>query len=140
MLPHLNGPFDQTVIQGNNATFSTTVVIANPYPTFQWQTNGVNVDGATGTQFDAQQCSIYALNNATVSVIASNAAGIVTNSATLTVIVTPVITPQPTNITVNVGDTASFVSGATRRSHAGFAMVQEQQYAGHRRGHLGSNQ
>ena len=48
-LPQLNGPFDQTVIQGNNANFSATVVAANPYPTFRWQTNGVDVAGATST-------------------------------------------------------------------------------------------
>ena len=60
----LSGPSDQTVIQGNNATFSTTVVIANPYPTFQWQTNSVNVDGADQHQFDAHQCSICALSMA----------------------------------------------------------------------------
>ena len=110
--PQLSGPFNQTVIQGNNATFSATVVIANPAPTFQWQTNGVDVPGATGTSLTFNNVQ-YALNNTAVSLIASNAGGIVTNSATLTVIVTPVITPQPTNITVNAGDAVSFVSGAT---------------------------
>ena len=113
LCPVLTGPFDQTVIQGNNATFSTTVVIANPYPTFQWQTNSVNVDGATNTSVTLTNVQYAALNGATVSVIASNRACMTTNSATLTVIVTPVINPQPANITVNVGDTAVFVSGAT---------------------------
>jgi autotransporter-associated beta strand protein len=110
--PILNGPFNQTVIQGNNATFSTSVVIANPQPTFQWQTNGVDVTGATTTSLTLNNVQ-FALNNTTVSVIASNAAAMVTNSAILTVIVPPVITPQPTNITVNVGDTVTFWSGAT---------------------------
>ncbi len=109
----LSGPVNQTVIQGNNATFSGTVILANPQPTLQWQTNGVNVNGATGTSLTLYNVQYNALNNATVSLIASNAACIVTNSATLTVIVTPVITPAPTSTTVNVGATASFVSGAT---------------------------
>ncbi|HEV2437144.1 MAG TPA: pectinesterase family protein [Verrucomicrobiae bacterium] len=109
----LSGPYDQTVIQGNNANFSTTVDLANPYPTFQWQTNGVNVDGATNTSLTLTNVQYAALNGTTVSVIASNAACLTTNSATLTVIVPPVITPQPTNLTVNVGDTAVFISGAT---------------------------
>jgi autotransporter-associated beta strand protein len=108
----LSGPFDQTVIQGNNATFSGTVVIANPAPTFQWQTNGVDVAGATTASLTLNNVQ-YGLNGTTVSLIASNAACIVTNNATLTVIVPPVITPQPTNITVNVGDPVSLVSGAT---------------------------
>jgi len=109
----LSGPFDQTVIQGNNVTFSTLVVLGNPAPTLQWQTNFVNVDGATGTSLTLNNVQYAALNNAKISVIASNAACLTTNSATLTVIITPVITPLLTNITVNVGDTANFVSGAT---------------------------
>ena len=55
----------------------------------------------------------YALDGTIVSVIASNVVGAVTNSATLTVIVPPVITPVPTNLVVNVGDTAILYSGAT---------------------------
>jgi autotransporter-associated beta strand protein len=113
VLSQLSGPLSQTVIQGNNATFSTAVIIANPQPTLQWQTNGVNVAGATTASLTLNNVQYAALNGATVSVIASNAAGIVTNSATLTIIVTPVISLQPTNITVNVGDSVSFVSGAT---------------------------
>ena len=109
----LSGPFDQTVIQGHNATFSTMVVLGNPPPTLQWQTNDVDVVGATGNSLTLNGVQYAALNNAKVSVIASNAACMVTNSATLTVITTPVISPQPTNLTVNAGDPASFVSGAT---------------------------
>jgi autotransporter-associated beta strand protein len=110
--PSLNGPFNETVIQGNNATFSASVLIANPAPTFQWQTNGVDVAGATGLSLTLADVQ-YGLNGATVSLIASNAAAEVTNSATLNVIVTPAITPQPTNVTVSVGATATFTSGAT---------------------------
>ena len=113
VVPQLSGPFDQTVIQGNSATFSATVLLANPAPTFQWQTNGVDVAGATSTSLTLNNVQYAALNNATISIIASNAGGSITNKATLTVIVPPVITPQLTNITVNAGDTASFVSGAT---------------------------
>ncbi len=79
--PVLNGPFDQTVIQGNNATFSTTVVIANPDPTFQWQTNSVNVAGATNTGLTLTNVQYAALNGATVSVIASNAACMTSRTA-----------------------------------------------------------
>lgn len=109
----LDGPTNQTVIQGNNATFSTKVSLANPYPTFQWQTNGIDVPGATSSNLTLVSVQYAALNNATVSVIASNRACLTTNSAILTIIVAPVITPQPTNLTVAVGDTAVFVSGAT---------------------------
>ncbi len=93
----LDGPYDQTVIQGNNATFSTTVELANPYPTLQWLTNNVAVNGATNTSLTLTNVQYAVLNGATVSVVASNAACMTTNSATLTVIVPPVINPQPTN-------------------------------------------
>jgi len=112
LAPVLSGPTNKTVIAGNNVTFNTTVVIANPQPALQWHTNGVAVPGATGTSLTLNNVP-FALDGTIVSVIATNIAGSATNSATLTVIVTPVITPQPTNLTVNVGDTATFYSGAT---------------------------
>jgi autotransporter-associated beta strand protein len=111
--PSLDGPHDQTVIQGSNVTFSTTVELANPYPTFQWQTNHADVPGATNTSLTLTNVQYDVLNGATISIIASNAACVTTNNATLTILVPPVINPQPTNLTVHVGDTAVFVSGAT---------------------------
>ena len=87
--PFINGLSDQTVIQGSNVTFNSNIVLANPYPTLQWQTNFVNVDGATNLSLTLYNVQYNALNNATISLIASNAACIVTNSATLTVIVPP---------------------------------------------------
>lgn len=112
LTPVLSGPINKTVIAGNSVTFNTSIVIANPAPGFQWQTNGVDVPGATGAALTLNNVP-YALDGTIVSVIATNVAGSATNSATLTVIVTPVITPQPTNLTVNVGDSAVFYSGAT---------------------------
>ncbi|HEY4415984.1 MAG TPA: pectinesterase family protein [Verrucomicrobiae bacterium] len=108
----LSGPTNQTVIAGNSVTFNTAVVLANPAPTLQWQTNGVDVSGATGLALTLNAVPA-ADDGLSVSVIATNPAGSTTNFATLTVIVTPVITPQPVNQSVNVGDTATFVSGAT---------------------------
>jgi autotransporter-associated beta strand protein len=107
--PFMNGPLDQTVIQGSNATFSVNIILANPYPTLQWQTNGVNVNGATNLSLTLYNVQYNALNNATVSLIASNAACIITNNATLTVIVPPA-TCTLADITVNAGDTAVFHS------------------------------
>ena len=112
IVPAITGPTNKTVIAGNSVTFNTTVVIANPAAAFQWQTNGVNVGGATSSALTLASVS-YGLNGTVVSVIATNIAGMITNSATLTVIVTPVITPQPASLVVNVGSPAVFTSGAT---------------------------
>jgi autotransporter-associated beta strand protein len=112
VLPVLSGPTNTTAIAGNNVTFSTRVVLGNPYPDVQWQTNGINVAGATSTNLTLNSVPA-GYDGMIVSVIATNLAGSVTNSATLSVIVTPAISPQPTNLMVNVGDTAVFTSGAT---------------------------
>jgi len=112
LVPVITGPTNKTVIAGNNVTFNTAVVIANPAPTFQWQTNGVDVPGATSTSLTLNNVP-FALDGTVVSVIATNNAGSATNSATLTVIVLPIITLQPTNITANVSDLVNFFSGAT---------------------------
>ena len=109
--PVVSGLADQTVISGNNATFSASV-FGNPVPSLQWQTNSVNVPGATGSSLTLAAVP-YALNGANVSIIASNVAGVVTNSATLTVIVTPAFTTQPASLIVNVGDTATFTAAAS---------------------------
>jgi len=108
--PQINGPYDQTVIQGNSVTFRATNVLANPPPTYQWQTNSVDVSGATSTNLTLNNVQ-FALDGTQVSIIASNAAAMVTNTATLHVIVPPVISPQPTNITVHVGDPVNIVAG-----------------------------
>ncbi|HEV2692433.1 MAG TPA: pectinesterase family protein, partial [Verrucomicrobiae bacterium] len=108
----LSGPANLTVVAGNNASFNTTIVLANPPPTLQWQTNGVNVAGATTTSLTLNNVP-FALDGTIVSVIASNAAGSVTNSATLNVIVTPAISPQPVAVTTNAGSTVVFTTGVT---------------------------
>ncbi len=109
--PIVTGPNSETVIAGNNATFSASV-FGNPTPVLQWQTNGANVPGANGSSLTLTAVP-YALNGTSVSIIASNVVNAVTNSATLTVIVTPAITTQPTNLVVNVGDTATFTTVAS---------------------------
>ncbi len=116
--PVVTGPVDQTVIAGNNVTFSASV-FGNPVPDLQWQTNGVNVPGATSSSLTLSAVS-FALNGASVSLIASNLVGVVTNTATLTVIITPVITTQPTNLVVNSGANATFTVVASGTPAPGF--------------------
>jgi pectin methylesterase-like acyl-CoA thioesterase len=109
--PTITGPDSQTVVQGNNATFSASVA-GLPMPAVQWQKNGVDIPGATSTTLTITNAQ-YPEDQATYSIIATNSAGATTNSATLTVIVPPAITTQPTNLTVLNGDAASFSVSAT---------------------------
>ena len=110
-------PVNQTVTAGQTATF--TVVAGGTAPlSYQWQKNGVNIAGATGTSYTTPATATTD-SGSTFDVVVSNTAGSVTsNAATLTVnaaVVAPTITTQPVNQTVTAGQTATFtvVAGGT---------------------------
>ena len=110
-------PTSQTVTAGQTATFS--VVAGGTAPlTYQWQKNGVNVAGATGTSYTTPATATVD-SGSTFDVVVSNSIGNITSSAaTLTVNpgqVAPSITTQPANVTVTAGQTATFsvVAGGT---------------------------
>ena len=111
-LPIVTGPTNITVIQGNNATFSASAS-GVPVPTLQWldQTQ-TPISGATNATLTLSNV-LYSQNGFVYSIVASNSVGSVTNSATLTVIVPPAITTQPTNLVVTISQSASFSVTAT---------------------------
>ncbi len=107
-------PAGTSVTAGQSATF--TVVAAGTAPlTYQWQRNGVDIEGATAATYTL---STTPLDSGVVFRAAvTNCAGSVTsNGATLTVATSgPVltITPQPANASVATGAQASFAVGGT---------------------------
>ncbi len=108
--PNITGLSDQTVVQTSNATF-TASVSGLPLPALQWRVNGTNISGATGSSLTPTNV-LYAENGFIYSLVASNSAGMVTNSATLYVLVPPTISQQPTNLSVVVGSPALFSATA----------------------------
>ncbi len=110
--PGLTGPNNTTVIQGNNATFSASAS-GNPVPDLQWRRNGADISGQTGSSYTVTNAQYPADDGAVFSLVASNACGLVTNSATLTVIVTPTISVQPVSLVVTSTQTGSFSVTAT---------------------------
>jgi pectin methylesterase-like acyl-CoA thioesterase len=104
--PGITGPVDQYVVQTSNATFSASVS-GLPVPALQWMLNGTNIPGATASSFTVTNAQ-YAQNGWMYSLVASNSAGVVTNSATLYVLVPPAISIQPTNVVVTAGAPAVF--------------------------------
>ena len=104
--PNVAGPADQTVVQTSNATFSASVS-GLPIPTLQWRVNGTNIAVATESSLTVTNVQ-YAQNGYVYSLVASNSAGMKTNSATLYVLVPPAISQQPTNVSVVVGSPATF--------------------------------
>ncbi len=106
-------PTNQLVGAGATATFAVTATGTAPLG-YQWQVNGTNlVDGTnlfTGGIFSGSNTNILAISNVQTndagnySVIVMNAGGSVASSnAVLTVVVSPVITVQPTNQAVGLG-------------------------------------
>jgi len=113
VLPTLVGPTNLTVIEGNDGMFSTTAYYGLPQPTLQWlDETGTPIVDATNATLTVSNVQ-YSQNGFVYSLIASNSVGSVTNSATLTVIVPPVITSQPSNLTVTNTQSASFTVAAT---------------------------
>ena len=74
-------PIDQRVVPGMDASFEIRAIRADSY---QWQFKGAEISGATGTRLvvtNAQAAQV-----GTYSVVMSNATGLATNSAALSVV------------------------------------------------------
>ena len=103
-------PANQSAVVGQTATFSV-VATGSATLTYQWKKNGTDISGATSSTYTTPATS-SADNGAIFLVSVSNSAGTVTSSsATLAVTaapVAPVITTQPVNQSVVVGQTATF--------------------------------
>jgi len=103
-------PVSQSVTAGQTASFS--VVASGTAPlSYQWNRDGAAISGATAATYTAGPTTTGD-NGATFTVSVSNSAGTTTsNAAMLTVnaaAVAPGITMQPVNVTVTVGQTATF--------------------------------
>jgi RHS repeat-associated protein len=110
-------PISQTVCVGTTAGFcvSATGSALN----YQWQFNSTNLSGATGNCYTVTNAMPGQAGN--YSVVLSNCCGMVTSSnAVLTVLVGPVITQQPTNVTVIQGSSATFSVTATGTAPLGY--------------------
>jgi hypothetical protein len=80
-------PLGGSVTAGSSVTFSTAAS-GYPAPTYQWQKNGQNISGATGSAFTIASASLA--DAGTYRVVVTNAAGTSTSfSASLTVLAPP---------------------------------------------------
>ena len=100
-------PANQTVLVGNTATFN---VLAGGTPplSYQWQFNGTNLVGATGTTLMLNNVQLAQAGNYSVAV--SNTAGLMISSNAVLMVqdAPPVIIVQPSNQAVAAGSTAIF--------------------------------
>jgi len=106
-------PLSTTVNQGQIANFSVVANGTGPL-NYQWRRNGVAIPGAPNSPNFATAPTTPADNGAKFRVLVSNAvSSSLSNEATLTVNLTPVITVQPQDVTVSAGTPAQFNVTAT---------------------------
>jgi hypothetical protein len=105
-------PANATVQDGQPATFSVAAAGSAPLA-YQWQRNGVNISGATGTSYSMPAASV-ADSGAQFAVVVSNTAGSATSASALLTVnaVAPNITAQPHAQTVTDGASATFTVAA----------------------------
>ena len=93
-------PVSRTVAVGQNLSFSATAAGDSPLA-YQWQFNSVNVAGATNSTLSITNARTT--QNGQYKVSVSNAWGTANASASLTVLLAPVIASQPSSVTVREG-------------------------------------
>ena len=110
-------PANQTVVQGNDVTFSVGVSSNSAIPlSYQWYFNGTNIIPWATANAYTKLVAVPA-DAGTYDVAVTNMAGAITSSnATLTVIVPPIFTRQPTNLTVNLTSNATFSASVNSNS------------------------
>ncbi len=104
-------PSSQSVAVGANATFTANAT-GTPPLSYQWLFGGSPISGATGATLTINNAQ--STNAGSYSVTVSNSVTAVTSTtATLNVLLPPVISLQPSGTTSLVGGTASFTAAAS---------------------------
>ena len=102
-----SGPSNQSVGVGDTATFTVNATGTAPL-TYQWQENNADIPGATNSTYTTPATTTTD-NGEILAVVVANAFGVATsNTATLSVNVSPTISIQPEDQAVNAGQTATF--------------------------------
>ncbi|MBL9166225.1 MAG: immunoglobulin domain-containing protein [Verrucomicrobiales bacterium] len=108
-------PTNLTVVVGESATFNVTAT-ANAPLSYQWRKGTANILGATGSVYTLPVTKTTDAGSYTV-VVSDRAGSVTSTAAVLTVkpAVLPVITQQPTNQIVPLGQSATFVVAVNSR-------------------------
>src|SRR5262249_30428241 len=92
----ISQPASVTTNAGSIVNFNVTAS-GNPAPSYQWQFNGTNLGGATGTSFTLS--NVQTNNNGSYTVVVSNSVASIT-SAPAILIVSGSAGPEPATITL----------------------------------------
>jgi hypothetical protein len=111
-------PQSQSVAQGQTASFSVVASGTAPFR-YQWIFNGSVLSGATASAL--MLTSVQPSQAGGYSVLVTNSAGsVISQAATLTVIIPPAITTQPQSQSVVLGQNASFSVAANGTAPVGY--------------------
>ena len=113
-------PASQSVVKGSTATFTVTATGGGTL-SYQWKKNGADIAGATKSTYTTDATSDEDIGaGLEFSVVVSNSAGTITSTNASLAVTSqaeaPLITTEPTNLTVITGSTASFSVIATGTS------------------------
>ena len=97
-------PQSQTIMEGNTVTFSVTATGTNPL-SYQWYRDGFILQGGTNRQYTIDKVSQSDAGQYFV-IVKNELGNIVSDLATLTVAVPPVIVKQPESLSVLEGEEA----------------------------------
>ncbi len=104
-------PSGITECAGNNVSFSVTATGTGTL-TYQWQHDGTNISGATGSTYDITGVAVGDAGSYTC--VVTNACGTITsNTATLTVNQGPAISTQPSDIAACETNDVTFIINAS---------------------------
>jgi len=104
-------PSSQSVALGGNAIFAANAS-GTPPLTYQWQFGGAPIGGATAATLTVT--NVQTTNAGSYTVVVSNSVtSVMSTAATLTILLPPVITSQPTNTTSLAGGTVTFTAGVS---------------------------
>ena len=117
-----NLPQSLTVTQGLNATFTVGASGTVPF-TYQWTFDSGNISGATASSYTV--ANAQPANAGSYSVIVTNSYGSITSStATLTVILPPIISVQPSNQLAAVSNNVTFTVGLSQGTSPAYQWQQ----------------
>jgi sugar lactone lactonase YvrE len=115
-------PQNQTVSQTSNATFAVTATGTTPL-SYQWRFNGASLASATASSYTC--ANAQSTNAGSYSVIVTNSYGSITSStATLTVILPPIISVQPSNQLAAVSNNVTFTVGLSQGTSPAYQWQQ----------------
>jgi hypothetical protein len=92
-------PTGRRVLAGSATTF-TVVATGNPFPSYAWRKDGVEITGATDSTFVVTE--VLPEDAGSYDVVVSNVSGSVTGSAVTLTVDNPETLEAPSNVTVTL--------------------------------------